>query len=766
MLKRILKTTAFIGVFALVLGMAGAAQAFPSGGNPGNTGPNTITWTGNGADGGVPNTEVCPSKDTVPDGIDPNSYLHWIFTTNGGSASGATLHLGTTAGGNELGDFPADAPSGSAFHFFTPYYTPDTTTLFAYADFTVGTTGNGAWNLNISHGCPGEQAKDLKVTKTAIPSFTRTFNWTIDKSADTETVYSAGGGESTAVIWTVAVTKDGFTDSDWVVNGTITIANPNDSGDITLTDLTDVVDNGGDCTVDAGPYVVPAIDSIDVNYSCTYSSAPSSTNGKNTATATWDAAAAHTPNGSASGSADFAFDVPATIVNDAIDVTDSNGNSWHFTDSDSKTYSQTFNDPAGTCTPHKNTATITQTGQSAEATVSDCQGADLTVTKTATPSFDRKYIWHIDKSVDKKYVEIQTNGGTATFNYKVEVGHDAGNDSNWAVNGTITITNPNDWQEITLTDLTDVVDNGGDCTVDDGPYIVPASDSIDVNYSCTYSSAPSSANGKNTATAKWDADGAHTPSGSASGDALFAFVTPTTKIDECVSVNDPIDPNSPHNFCVGDTGDPTFSFTYSRTVNAPALGTCVSYDNTATFTTYDTGTEGSDSETVKVCRFNAPLTIGYWKTHLAKTGTAGWCTGLPTGTGCSNNGPWVKDLLNKTICDNCTVGKLGNHTVDTSLKAANVFNANNCSNASTSDSNAAACLAAQLLAAQLNVANGANSCICDTIKEAKAFLTAVGYNGPGSAVTFTAPNTRAKAIDLKTQLDNYNNNKGCPAPPA
>jgi hypothetical protein len=67
------------------------------------------------------------------------------------------------------------------------------------------------------------------------------------------------------------------------------------------------------------------------------------------------------------------------------------------------------------------------------------------------------------------------------------------------------------------------------------------------------------------------------------------------------------------------------------------------------------------------------------------------------------------------------VGKLGNYTVATFQQAATVFNANNCSNASTSDSNAAACLAAQLLAAQLNVANGANTCICDTIKEAKAF---------------------------------------------
>jgi hypothetical protein len=91
-----------------------------------------------------------------------------------------------------------------------------------------------------------------------------------------------------------------------------------------------------------------------------------------------------------------------------------------------------------------------------------------------------------------------------------------------------------------------------------------------------------------------------------------------------------------------------------------------------------------------------------------------------------------------------------------------VFNANNCSNASTSDSNAAACLAAQLLGAELNVANKANTCICTTIQAAITLLTNVGYNGPGSKVTFTGAYTRAAAITLKTALDNFNNNKGCP----
>jgi hypothetical protein len=157
--------------------------------------------------------------------------------------------------------------------------------------------------------------------------------------------------------------------------------------------------------------------------------------------------------------------------------------------------------------------------------------------------------------------------------------------------------------------------------------------------------------------------------------------------------------------------------------------------------------------------FKAALTIGYWKTHMHLCGR----TEKQATAGCSPNGPFTVTYLGQSICNGCAiVGMLGNYDARTEAKALGVFNANNCSNASSSDANAAACLAAQLLAAQLNVANGANTCICNTIVAAKQFLIAVGYNGPGQPVTFSATNSRAKAIQLKTALDNYNNGLGCP----
>jgi hypothetical protein len=197
----------------------------------------------------------------------------------------------------------------------------------------------------------------------------------------------------------------------------------------------------------------------------------------------------------------------------------------------------------------------------------------------------------------------------------------------------------------------------------------------------------------------------------------------------------------------------------ARTVNSAALAVGL-YSYQASFSgdeNYNAIEDPSDCEPLQI--FRAALTIGYWKTHMhvcarnEKQATAG----------CSSNGPFTVAYLGWSICNGCSiVGMLGNYNATTESKALGVFNANNCSNASSSDANAAACLAAQLLAAQLNVANGANTCICDTIVAAKQFLIAVGYNGPGQPVSFSGTNTRAKAIQLKTALDNYNNAKGCP----
>jgi hypothetical protein len=147
---------------------------------------------------------------------------------------------------------------------------------------------------------------------------------------------------------------------------------------------------------------------------------------------------------------------------------------------------------------------------------------------------------------------------------------------------------------------------------------------------------------------------------------------------------------------------------------------------------------------------NGPLTIGYWGNHLARNGTTG-CTGLPTGTGCSSNGPWTTQFLPQP---------LGAYSVSTIKQAAAVFNANNCSNASTSSQNAVGCLSAQLLGAELNVANHSFTCITSVISQSNAFLVSVSYVGPTGKYTLTTTQ-RSTALALQQKLATYNQGGGC-----
>src|SRR5260221_14353895 len=97
------------------------------------------------------------------------------------------------------------------------------------------------------------------------------------------------------------------------------------------------------------------------------------------------------------------------------------------------------------CTKHDNTATCTadtsgSTG-SASQEVTVCVGEDLGVSKTATPSFTRQYLWSISKAVDKTLVK--QIGGTATFTYTVNAAETGFSGGSWKVTGQNTVTNPN-----------------------------------------------------------------------------------------------------------------------------------------------------------------------------------------------------------------------------------------------------------------------------------------------------------------------------------
>jgi hypothetical protein len=452
--------------------------------------------------------------------------------------------------------------------------------------------------------------------------------------------------------------------------------------------------------------------------------------------------------------------------------------SWHLT----------IQIPSGLTFADLQSASLTYTGELGDnpvLTISGCNegggpppAAAPDISKTAAQ--DTEFAWDITKAVDKTEIDV-TPGTSATFHYTVTL---TGTGTTGDVTGTITVFN-NAGGDIDLATLTDELSDGTDCTVDTSlnpTLTIPANGTYDFPYSCGLSAPPTDApNTTNTVTMTWGAqdlsDGSHLSAGTDFDTVPVDF----TVSDNCAVATDTFNGGTADalgTYCADDgsadtTGvtldnfsqsytAPTWTIKYSRTVPAPAtLGTCQTYDNRAEFADNSTPqTSGHADASATVCAFNASLTIGYWKTHMSLCGPH-----VKTGTnGCNNNGPFTSQFLGQTICSgSCVVGKLSStYSADTTTKALAVFNANNCANASTSNANAAACLAAQLLGAELNVANVANPCICDTINQAIDFLTHVGYNGPGSAVTFNATYTRAGAIALKTALDNYNNGLGCP----
>ena len=453
-------------------------------------------------------------------------------------------------------------------------------------------TGGRDWNgpalrngvLKARSATDAPSAADLIVTTDATPLISRDVIWDVTKDVNKSEIDIAPDGTAT-FDYTVSVTHELGPDSGWWVYGVIHVRNPN-AFEVAGVQVSDAVDDGGSCTVEGDAVHTVTIttnNSVDLNYTCTYPSAPDPSSGTNTATATWPPIGS--PGTSDSGDATFDFaGVEPTIGNGSVDVLDPAAPddvlpaSVTVDDPNPKTFTYSVSysgDPAGTCTGHTNTAIVTVDTvllDSADQTVKVCVGADLTVSKTATPSVTRTFEWGISKDVDKTSQTVAP-GGTATFGYTVQVTHDGGSDA-WKATGTIHVSNPNDWEAVTA-DVTDAVGNGGVCTVTGGAKVsIPAGGFVELPYTCTYDSAPSPQDGTNTATATWDQASFATPNDSASGtaDVEFSTVTPTI-VDGSVTVTDTLGGT----LGTVSSGDPSpATFGYQHDFSGGQAGTCAS----------------------------------------------------------------------------------------------------------------------------------------------------------------------------------------------
>lgn len=616
--------------------------------------------------------------ETPPDGTyDPQNgdffFAGWPITATD-TLNGTTVTQNTDQDGCTTFEFPipknstdsvtlTEGPNAS----YTQVAPTDCTTLVS-SDSGVGCSVTGGVVTLTKIGqddvitaplfgnAPGQNGPPpVSVSKTA--SGGNNFVWNVAKSVDKTEIDDSNGNAT--FNYTVTVTHDAGT--GWVVGGVISLVNPDPNNDVLVSSVADSTSPLADlgCTVPGGTNVtVPHGGApVNLNYTCTFTTNPGP--GTNTATAdtltpataAFDFSAADTSAaitdtiaknlGTVTINADNSTSCPASAPAGFV------GTNWACsvdpkTGTATFTYSETFTDPAGTCTSHDNTATFTTntntTGNSTDVTVKQCVGKDLTVVKTAAASFNSS----VSKSVDK--TKVEQSGGNVTFNYTVTVSEDT-----WLVKGTITVSNPNDWESITA-NVTDSIDGGGSCVVTGGTGVVIAASGSSgaLPYTCTYAVRPTLVTGTNTGTATVTAG--ITPNSAVTGTAgyTFATLTITDNVQSStypgptgcnatlgtVSVTTTTPSATPGCGVTGLTSPSWGVFKYSITDTNASPGTCTSYNNTAQIT----GGSSSGQVTVTVCNTGTgALTMGFWKnTNGAKIISAGGTTG-----GVCNSATWL-----------------------------------------------------------------------------------------------------------------------------
>jgi len=495
-----------------------------------------------------------------------------------------------------------------------------------------------------------KQWSPLTATKTATATYGVQYAWDIKKSVGAvggpyndssyeQDVPAPGSGDPSAEFeYQVIASQTGATKSDYQVNGSIKVSNPN--GSPVTVNLADSLSDATSCTITGGASKVVPANAVDqaYTYSCSYGSgAPASNTGTNTATVSWSKTAYPQSwadynaggNYTVSPTAPYTFAAdPNKVVDKVVNVTDDHNAAWDSTPwtltgvetapftTETRTYSRTVTGKAGTCVQEKNTAFVKSGGttlDSDDATAKLCSGVDLTVSKVSKESLTRGYLWDIQKdSTETGPVMVDPSTGKATTHWKLTLSATGVSDSGWTMSGTITVTNPNDWEDVVLTGLTDSYSGGGTCTIDGWASMttsdktIAKSGSKDFDYTCSFGSKPTYS-GTNTATATWSSAAAHTPTGSDHYDLAIASSdwTLDAEANKQVSVWDAVtglglDPTKVG--AASYTWSQGFSVEIPYTVDLGApVGECQTWTNVGSVRGDDDAELDSDDATVVVC---------------------------------------------------------------------------------------------------------------------------------------------------------------------
>ena len=258
-----------------------------------------------------------------------------------------------------------------------------------------------------------------------------------------------------------------------------------------------------------------------------------------------------------------------------------------------------------------NTATIVETGQSADADVTVTCYAPV-VTKDATASYDETHIWSIVKTVNPTS-QSGIVGDVLPWTWTVVVS-ETPTDDNFAVSGTIFVKNPSPDEPMTV-NVADTLNDGATATVDCGNDSTSLTVAAGETSTCSYSASPTGkAATLNTATATLNGAGF-------SGTAPVTFVKnviggTATVTDDEIGLDESLTAGEGPWTRTGDDS-------HTCSTNPDDYGTDGSYSgsvpNTATVVASNEQTDESSATTAYTCY--APVvtkdaTASYDETHI------------------------------------------------------------------------------------------------------------------------------------------------------
>jgi hypothetical protein len=595
----------------------------------------------------------------------------------------------------------------------------------------------------------GQAGTTLMAEKSEDLKWLKTYDWQVAKSASPET-WELYNGDSASSAYTVTATKDNGTETQWVEGqicvtngGAVATENLAISDSLTITPsktpiLTQQVDVSAQPILEAGqtfcyPYRLdlPANPSAGATY-------------KDTASVTITNHSGHL--GSMFGpspSASAVFPSAPTPVNDTITVNDSNGSTLTFSQSGNQSYEKQFTCPSN-AGQMDNTATVIyedgSSGPSATAAVNmSCNEINvlsgLELDDPALTSFTRTHNWTIAKTAGEPVLTLAQNQ-TYAMPYTVTVNAPDATDSNWKAEGTFDIKNPVA-MAVTVNNVTDKVSPDITANYECGvtfPYTLAPEEVLN----CTWNAAlPDGSARSNIVTAtvqnySYDIHGTPVMTGttdySASEDFNFTSAE-INHIDETVSVND----SSQGNLGTVTVGVDKLPKTFSYIGNIGPYTACgdMTAGNTALYTTNETGAVGTAnaSVTIHVPCSGCTLTIGYWKNHAGLTKQTDMLT------------RWLPVLLGN-------VGGTKSVNINTAALAVKFLGFNG------DASNGINKLYGQLLAAKLNVKNGAgSSAVASVMTAADGFLATNNQDNWKNL----SKNQKPQVLEWMNALDNFNN---------